>query len=327
LLVVITIIGILIALLLPAVQAAREAARRAQCSNQIKQLTLGALAHEQANGFLPSGGWGLVWVGDADRGFGRKQPGGWVYSVLPYTEQVDLHDLGMGAVSDAAGIEFCKQRMVTPLPAVVCPTRRTNALIPQVWVTTYHYRSSTFTPLPNVGKLDYAGNAGTTNNGVDMYGGPNTLADGDGMSGTSWRSQYHASDTGVIYTHSTTAMADITDGVSNTYLCGEKWCDPDHYSDGMSQSDDQGWDAPADWDSLRFTGITTDTAFAAADFLPMQDTTGYGQRGCFGSAHSNGFYMGFCDGSVQFMNYTIDIRTHWCLGNRADDHPVDPKKL
>ena len=97
LLVVITIIGILIALLLPAVQAAREAARRLQCQNNLKQLALGCLNHEQSQGYLPAAGCGKpmpwLWVGDPDEGFGKQQHGGWFYNILPFIEQQALHDL------------------------------------------------------------------------------------------------------------------------------------------------------------------------------------------------------------------------------------------
>ena len=131
LLVVITIIGILIALLLPAVQAAREAARQTQCRNNLKQLALGCLNHEQAIGRFPTNGWGFAWTGDADRGTDWRQPGGWIYNVLPYIEQQPLHDMGVGLPwNDTNKMQPNLQRLATPLSVYTCPSRRAAAVWP-----------------------------------------------------------------------------------------------------------------------------------------------------------------------------------------------------
>jgi prepilin-type N-terminal cleavage/methylation domain-containing protein len=124
LLVVIAIIGVLVALLLPAVQAAREAARRSQCKNNLKQIALGCLNHENAHKFLPSGGWSFKWMGDPDWGFGYKQCGGWIYAVAPYLESANVTYLGKGMGQTDAKKAVLAEQAGTPIAVFNCPTRR-----------------------------------------------------------------------------------------------------------------------------------------------------------------------------------------------------------
>ena len=112
LLVVIGIIGILIAMLIPAVQAVRETARQMQCRNHVKQLALAVLLHEQTHRHFPTGGWDWSWSGDPDRGFKSQQPGGWFYNILPYMEQQSLHDLGKGLKGDQKMAAQAKRRIM-----------------------------------------------------------------------------------------------------------------------------------------------------------------------------------------------------------------------
>jgi prepilin-type N-terminal cleavage/methylation domain-containing protein/prepilin-type processing-associated H-X9-DG protein len=324
LLVVITIIGILIALLLPAVQAAREAARRLQCQNHLKQLALGCLNHEQAHGFLPAGGWIWNWQGDPDRGYDKRQPGGWIYNVLPFIEQQTLHDMG----SDCAWNSTQKQTALaqvaaTPLTVLHCPSRR-NAVV----------YANVFTPIncgnmniPLVARTDYAANAGSVQNPRYWYwDSPGiqpprptdpTVTDQAGWiwpKDFDWNAGTRTGNNGVIYPLSTMRLAMITDGVSNTYLVGEKYIQPELYATGTAAGDNNPPYGGFDWDYSRWT-----------DLPPMPDTPGFLDNTRFGSVHANGFHIAFCDGSVQTINYNIDPNVHLCLGDRQDGRTIDAK--
>ena len=98
--------------------------------------------HEQVNKFLPTEGWGWEWAGEPDRGFDKKQPGGWHYNILPYMEQQALHDLGANLTYNTAAAYAAKsQRVSTPMTAFYCPTRRRVNAYP-FWVATAVRRNS-----------------------------------------------------------------------------------------------------------------------------------------------------------------------------------------
>ena len=316
LLVVVAIIGILVAMLLPAVQAAREAGRRTQCVNNLKQIGLAWIQHDSAQGFLPSGGWGWQWGGDPDQGFGKSQPGGWLYSALPYLGQQPLYDLGKG-LSFNAKMPYVTQACSTPLAMINCPTRRHLVTFP-CYIP--HRNASGLTL---AARTDYAACSGDywvnwcdPNCTYCRDGGPQTEADGNDPSYNFWVDT--SLFTGVSYQRSEVRMANVTDGASNTYMVGEKYLSPDCYLTGGCPADNE--TALSGWDN--------DTHRTATSWAtPYQDQPGYGATDSFGSAHTGGFNMVLCDGSVHTINYSIDATTHARLGNRMDGQVVDWGKL
>ena len=128
---VIAIIGILISLLLPAVQAAREAARRAKCVNNLKQLALGCLNHESAVKAFPTGGWSFCFLGHPDLGVGPSQPASWLFNILPYIEESTLYKTQQGKTGTALQ-SAATTLITTPLNAFYCPSRRPTQNYPNI---------------------------------------------------------------------------------------------------------------------------------------------------------------------------------------------------
>ncbi len=327
LLVVIAIIGVLVALLLPAVQAARESARRMQCVNNLKQIGIGFLNHESTHKFLPCAGRSAYYVGDPLLGAGRDQPGGWIYQILPYIEQQAVYNLtGDG---DKAGITPAQraQSIVlqqTPISSFNCPSRRPPALTP--WTLSNSWNPRNGDRSLQVVRSDYAANAGDGESGMESldvatqeyipqkvewaffsnYGSPsgNEYPPFDGQ-------------TGINYNGAEIGFKHITDGTSNTYAVGEKYVDADHYETGVDPGDNASMYQGFDFDVNRWTCKSSP---------PVQDRPNYEKYASFGSAHSGGFNMVNCDGSVSHISFDIDYDVHRRGGHRHDEGGILPEQ-
>jgi prepilin-type N-terminal cleavage/methylation domain-containing protein len=298
LLVVIAIIGILVALLLPAVQAARESARRTECQNHLKQIGLAFQQHHDIHKFFPTGGWGWNWGGDPDRGFNEFQPGGWVYNVLPYCEQQSLWELGAGETG-ATKMTSHGKRLATALPLFNCPSRRPA----QPYPASVHTFNAD--PVPLVAKTDYAGNCGSYGR-CEINGGP--------AAGSTTPPGMPSEENGITYRCSKTAIAQIIDGTTQTIAVGEKYLPVIRYSSGTDSADNENMYVGYDNDVFRSTnGIYG---------RPHRDTEQVPNQLVYGSAHFAGFNAVFCDGSVHTIAFDIELVVYDALGSRADGYPI-----
>ena len=332
LLVVIAIIGILVALLLPAVQAAREAARRTQCTNNLRQMGIGALNHESAQGYLPAGGWGFIWTGDPDMGFGEKQPGGWPFSLLYYIEQAGVQGIGKGLDGTAKNAALLEQKR-TPIPMFYCPSRRAPTLAFGPETSINAVPDSNTDRL--VAKTDYAGSGGcgipslTT---VDRQGrptGPNNLRclefypiDAPGICAGLTTREIAAKFDGAIVSRWPIELQEVTDGTSNTMLIGERYLHVDHY-DHMANIpvDNNSMYQGYDWDTVRWSsGYVLPSGEMPG--MPLRDSEGTASAAAtterFGSAHPGTLQVVLCDGSVQSRSYDIDPDVWERSGARND---------
>ncbi len=323
LLVVIAIIGILIALLLPAVQAARESARRTQCVNNLKQMGIAFQNHHDSHKHFPTGGWGWFWVGDPDKGFDDNQPGGWIFNILPFMEQTALWETSAGLTGQAK-LDANARLLGRPVQYFNCPSRRQTILYRENQPpTAYNNVNTALLGNPAfAAKSDYAVNCGDQNRhqcpGTNCSNttGDNVPGNGTLTAGFT-KPRRPTLETGISYRCSMVTTADILDGTSNTLCVGEKFLT---IYDGTDTTDNESIFCGYVNDLYR---TTHSSRYPPRRDVPgMNNAPGLPHPQCYGSAHAQAFNAAFCDGSVKQISYTVAQGIYAQLGNRKDGKPI-----
>lgn len=285
LLVVIAIIGILIAMLLPAVQSAREAARRKQCANNLKQFGLGVQNYYSAKKSFPiSEGW-------SDQG---RSGSGWILNVLPFVEQQAIYDqfqpylkrvMFNGSVEDGILNVNCRTALKTPLPILRCPSDQESPLTSK---TQYQ-----------IGRLTAYEVAVTNYKGVSGTGIACRLT--QNCDGVFWCSTFMKP----------IKFSAITDGSNHTMIIGEDMPSQNAHSAAYYGNGDYCSTVP-----LYLEEINNLTAMFNIIYRPPKPTA-WQEVMTFRSSHPNGAQFCMADGSVHFINDTINNAVFKSLGTKA----------
>jgi prepilin-type N-terminal cleavage/methylation domain-containing protein len=301
LLVVIAIIGILVALLLPAIQAARQAAFRNTCKNQLRQMGIATQNYIDARKAFPFGGtrpWPI-----------RGENKSWAFQILPYMEEAATYGLSKQTDVNAAA----KQIAQTVIPTYTCPTRRQsgqNASQGNNVLMDY----SGVTP----GNFDSAGNVTFNENDYwqgEIHNVPKTRTQHRGLlvrkTGTTRNDD---SENFTSLANEPCRIRQASDGLSKTLLYTEKRLYANKY-DGGAWHDDQGWADGWDPDVLRSTAIGPEQDGP----IEPTDATQLRRAGFqLGSAHSGAMNAVLGDSATISLNYEIDVKVFNQLGHRAD---------
>jgi prepilin-type N-terminal cleavage/methylation domain-containing protein/prepilin-type processing-associated H-X9-DG protein len=305
LLVVIAIIGLLIALLLPAVQQAREAARLLHCTTNLRQLALGVRTYEEAHGSFPPG-----CINDQ----AMEEAWGWGALILPFIEQGPLYNqlrVTERRLSDVLRHPTDRYLVQTAIPTFRCVTDDAP-------LTVDSYNRA-FIGNGNVGEIQPA-----ASNYIGCLGLNDTLGSvGGGGGGGGGGGEYN----GVLYGDSAIQEQHITDGSTHTFMLGERdeRCDLAFW---VGTRNPQG---PAHWgvyECLGRVGVKLNSPVECGDDeafgggLKWTDDPNSCGEG-FSSAHMGGANFSFCDGSVHFINDNLSLTIYQSLGIRNDGRSVD----
>lgn len=322
LLVVIAIIGVLIALLLPAVQQAREAARRMQCTNQMKQIGLALHNYLSTHTVFPPGKCAEVYsnLGSSPGPGGRI---GWLPLLLPFIEYGTVYDqvtpyiTGTAPDLDLSGSPTNWPGAKTQLPALKCPSDPNGGKV---------FGLATSGSLVDRVFSNYAACQGSTGTRLQAADSPTGAND---ASATRLN--------GMFYALSKTRIRDVTDGTTNTVMIGEIRLVQDVPASGYPDGADfRGYlwnmDGPTLWFTMMYPPNTADPdrimncvkTYAAVPCSGQVNPTGYTARLAARSAHIGGANLGFGDGSVRFVSSTIDLAISRALGTRAGNEIPEP---
>jgi prepilin-type processing-associated H-X9-DG protein len=308
LLVVIAIIGVLIALLLPAVQAAREAARRMQCSNHLKQLGIGLHNYHDTCQVFPTCSWSYsgetyntIYSGGLSGALnGNGLP--WHVFILPFIEQSSLYSqfnfsngdynkkYYIGSVERRWHLDFAKEKIST----YSCPSAEYTKMTHGTGDTPYdpntqYYIAHYYGVNGPIGKYDAPEGAGTV--GVTRYLEDRTVID------------LLTSPQGILRYRFCMAMADVTDGTSNTLIVGEitgKTCSLPGAISGTNYNrclDGSAW--------TRGRGLASAKVIVYG-LNVLGGTAGNYNEIPFNSTHSGGVQFTWGDGHVSFISETVD---------------------